>query len=315
MISVSHLRKSYGGVPVLKDVNAEIMKGEVISIIGPSGTGKSTFLRCLNRLETPDGGTILVDGIDVTDPKTDITSVRRKMGMVFQNFNLFGNHTVLGNILVAQRDLLKRSEGESRKKAMELLDRVGLASKAQALPDELSGGQKQRVAIARALAMDPEILLFDEPTSALDPTMVGEVLEVIRGLAKSGMTMLIVTHEMGFARDVSTRVFYMDQGEVHESGAPAEIFNHPKSERTRNFVGQVCLKQARDVIRILREGILEDGKVDEMEAEMLYRIIEPFAQMGDKRITRIIEDLKTMLSDGKITESESKRIAFILGRL
>jgi len=234
---------------------------------------------------------------------------------VFQNFNLFGNHTVLGNVLVAQRDLLKRSEGESRKKAMELLDRVGLASKARAMPDELSGGQKQRVAIARALAMDPQILLFDEPTSALDPTMVGEVLEVIRGLAKSGMTMLIVTHEMSFARDVSTRVFYMDQGEVHENGAPADLFNHPKRERTRNFVGQVCLKQARDVIRILREGILEDGKVDEMEAEMLFRIIEPFAQMGDEKIIRIIENLKAMLSDGKITEAESKRIAFILNRL
>jgi len=312
MISISHLRKSYGGVPVLKDVNADILKGEVISIIGPSGTGKSTFLRCLNRLETPDGGTILIDGVDVTDPKTDITSVRRKMGMVFQNFNLFGNHTVLGNILVAQRDLLKRSEGESRKKAMELLDRVGLAAKAEALPDELSGGQKQRIAIARALAMDPQILLFDEPTSALDPTMVGEVLEVIRGLAKSGMTMLIVTHEMGFARDVSTRVFYMDQGGVYEEGPSREIFTCPKRPRTVEFIGQVCLKQAQTVVRLLREGILEDGRVDEMEAEMLRRIVEPFAQMGDVRSIRIFELLRRMLADGKITEAESDRIRHVL---
>jgi len=311
MISVRHLQKSYNGVPVLRDVNAEINKGEVISIIGPSGTGKSTFLRCLNRLETPDAGSIVVDDVDVTDRKADIPSVRRKMGMVFQSFNLFGNLTILGNVMAAPCDLAKMPEPAARRRALELLDRVGLADKAQALPDELSGGQKQRVAIARALAMDPQILLFDEPTSALDPTMVGEVLEVMRGLAKSGMTMLIVTHEMGFARDVSTRVFYMDQGVVYESGAPAEVFARPKKPRTAEFVGQVCLKQARDVVRLLREGVLADGRVDEMEAEMLLRIAEPFARMGE-RPARFVDVLRRMLADGKITEVESARICKIL---
>jgi len=315
MISVRHLKKSYGGVAVLKDVTAEIGKGEVISIIGPSGTGKSTFLRCLNRLETPDGGSILVDGVDVTDPKCDISAVRRKMGMVFQNFNLFGNQTVLGNVMVAQRDLLDVPEPAARQKALELLDRVGLASKADALPDELSGGQKQRVAIARALAMDPQILLFDEPTSALDPTMVGEVLAVMRNLAKTGMTMLVVTHEMGFARDVSTRVFYMDEGGIYEEGPSLELFNRPKRPKTVEFVGQVCVKQARDVVRLLKEGILEDGHVDEMEAEMLRRIAEPFARMGDARSVRFVELLDRMLADGKITEEESARISRLLSRL
>jgi len=312
MISVTHLRKSYGGVPVLTDVNARVSKGEVISIIGPSGTGKSTFLRCLNRLETPDGGTILVDGMDVTDPKTDITAVRRKMGMVFQNFNLFGNHTVLGNVLAAQLDILKRPKEEARKRAMELLDRVGLADKAQSLPDELSGGQKQRVAIARALAMDPQILLFDEPTSALDPTMVGEVLEVIRGLAKSGMTMLIVTHEMGFARDVSSRVFLMADGGIYEEGPSHEIFTCPKRPKTVEFIGQVNLKQTLTVVRLLKEGILADGRVDEMEAEMLRRIVEPFAKMGDARSVRLFVLLERMLADGRITETESARIVQFL---
>ena len=315
MISISHLRKSFNGVPVLKDVNAEIGKGEVISIIGPSGTGKSTFLRCLNRLETPDGGRILVDGKDVTDPKTDIAAVRRKMGMVFQNFNLFGNLTVIGNIMAAQCDLLKKTPAEAKAKAMELLDRVGLAEKADALPDELSGGQKQRIAIARALAMDPDILLFDEPTSALDPTMVGEVLAVIKDLARTGMTMLIVTHEMGFARDVSTRVFFMDEGVVYEEGTPDAIFNRPMKPKTVEFVGQVCLKQARDVVRTLRESILEDGRVDEVEAELLRRLAEPFARMGDARAIRLVGILEKMLADGVISDEESKRISLILSRL
>ena len=315
MISVSHLRKSFDGVTVLTDVNAEIGKGEVISIIGPSGTGKSTFLRCLNRLETPDGGRIVVNGVDVTDPKTDICAIRRKMGMVFQNFNLFGNLTVIGNIMAAQCDLLKKTPDAARGKALELLARVGLSEKADALPDELSGGQKQRVAIARALAMEPDILLFDEPTSALDPTMVGEVLAVIKDLAKSGMTMLIVTHEMGFARDVSTRVFFMDEGVVYEEGTPDEIFNRPKRPKTIEFVGRVGLKQARDVVRLLREGILEDGRVDAVEAELLRRLAEPFARMGDAHAARFVELLEKMLADGVISESESTRIAQILRRL
>ena len=315
LISVSHLRKSFNGVDVLKDVNAEIEKGEVISIIGPSGTGKSTFLRCLNRLETPDGGSIVVDGVDVTDPKTDLAAVRRKMGMVFQSFNLFGNLTILGNVMAAQCDLLGTPKDEARRKALELLGRVGLANKADALPDELSGGQKQRVAIARALAMDPEILLFDEPTSALDPTMVGEVLAVIKDLAKTGMTMLIVTHEMGFARDVSTRIFYMDEGIVYEDGAPNEVFNRPRGPKTVDFVGQVCLKHARDMVRLLREGILEDGRIDEVEAQMLMRLAEPFERFGESKIGRFVEARRKMLADGVITDEESKRISLILKRL
>ena len=315
MISVSHLRKSFNGVEVLKDVTAEIGKGEVISIIGPSGTGKSTFIRCLNRLETPDGGSIVVNGVDVTAPDADLASVRRRMGMVFQSFILFGNLTILGNVMVAQCDILGTSKADARKKAMELLERVGLANKADALPDELSGGQKQRVAIARGLAMDPEILLFDEPTSALDPTMVGEVLSVIKDLAKTGMTMLIVTHEMGFARDVSTRVFYMDQGVIYEDGTPMQIFNAPQKPKTVDFVGQVCLKHARDMVRLIREGILADDKVDEVEAQMLMRLAEPFERFGDGKIGRFTEALRKMLSDGVITDEESKRIALILGRI
>ena len=315
MISIRHLQKSFNGVAVLRDVNAEIEKGEVISIIGPSGTGKSTFLRCLNRLETPDGGSIVVNGVDVTDPKTDLAAVRRRMGMVFQNFNLFGNLTILGNVMAAQCDILGTSKADAKRKAMELLERVGLANKANALPDELSGGQKQRVAIARGLAMDPEILLFDEPTSALDPTMVGEVLSVIKDLAKTGMTMLIVTHEMGFARDVSTRVFYMDEGVIYEDGTPAQVFNAPRKPRTVDFVGQVCLKHARDMVRLIREGILADDKVDEIEAQMLMRLAEPFERFGNGKVGRFAEALRKMLSDGVITDEESKRIALILGRI
>ena len=313
MISVRHLRKSFDGVEVLKDVNAEIGKGEVISIIGPSGTGKSTFLRCLNRLETPDGGMIVVGGVDVAAPKTDLAAVRRKMGMVFQNFHLFGNLDVLGNVMAAQCDILGAPRDAARRKAMELLARVGLMDKAAALPDELSGGQKQRVAIARALAMDPEILLFDEPTSALDPTMVGEVLSVINDLAKTGMTMLIVTHEMGFARDVSTRLLYMDEGVIYEDGTPDAVFSRPQKPKTAEFVGRVCLKQARDMLRILREGILSDGRVDEIEAQMLLRLVEPFERFGDGKMNRIVAALRQMLSDGVITAEESRQITAFLG--
>ena len=294
-------------------MNAEIERGEVISIIGPSGTGKSTFLRCLNRLETPDGGSIVVDGVDVTAPKADLAVVRRKMGMVFQNFNLFGNLTVLGNVMAAQCDILRTPKSAAKKKALELLDRVGLADKPEALPDELSGGQKQRVAIARALAMDPEILLFDEPTSALDPTMVGEVLAVIKDLAKSGMTMLVVTHEMGFARDVSTRILYMDEGVIYEEGTPEAVFNRPEKPKTVEFVGRVCLREARDMLRLLREGILSDGRVDEIEAQMLLRLTEPFERFGDAKMNRIVAVLRQMLSDGVISEAESQQISDILG--
>ena len=271
MIRVSHLRKSFGDVAVLKDVTCEISRGDVISIVGPSGTGKSTFLRCLNRLEDPDGGSIEINGVEVTAPNADLPAVRRKMGMVFQNFNLFGNLDVIGNVMAAQVDILGTPVSVAREKAMTLLARVGLADKAEALPDELSGGQKQRVAIARALAMDPDILLFDEPTSALDPTMVGEVLSVIKDLAKSGMTMLIVTHEMRFARDVSTRVFYMDEGVIYEEGSPDEIFSAPKREKTREFLSRGSAMEM-EIVRVAKE-ICEDGVITPAEAERFIALL------------------------------------------
>ncbi|MEG2076359.1 MAG: amino acid ABC transporter ATP-binding protein, partial [Victivallaceae bacterium] len=227
--------------PVLRDINAEIKKGEIISIIGPSGTGKSTFLRCLNLLEKPDGGAIEIDGENILAHNADIPHLRMKMGMVFQQFNLFPHLNVLENIMLAPRSLHKLTRAEAKTKALELLELVGLGNKAASLPMELSGGQQQRVAIARALAMNPEIILFDEPTSALDPTMVNEVLSVIRQLAKTGITMLIVTHEMRFAREVSSRVFYMDEGIIYEQGTPEEIFEQPKRPRTRAFINRLGL--------------------------------------------------------------------------
>lgn len=239
MITIRHLCKVYSNVTPLKDVNAEIKKGEVISIIGPSGTGKSTLLRCLNRLETPTSGEIIVDGVNVLDKKIDLSKVRQKMGMVFQSFNLFNHKMVIENIMMGPMDLLHVSKQDAYDEALRLLNMVGLKDKAFNYPDELSGGQKQRVAIARALAMKPEILLFDEPTSALDPTMVSEVLSVISSLAKQGMTMLIVTHEMRFARDVSTRIFYMDQGVIYEEGSPEQMFTNPQKELTRAFIYRI----------------------------------------------------------------------------
>ncbi|MDO4160724.1 MAG: amino acid ABC transporter ATP-binding protein [Prevotellaceae bacterium] len=239
MIQIEHLQKSYGDFHVLRDVNATIERGEVISIIGPSGTGKSTFLRCLNLLEKPTGGSIVIDGENLLSPKTNVAKLRQKMGMVFQSFNLFNHLTILENLCIGPMKLLKKSRTDAETRGMELLKMVGLADKANAMPSQLSGGQKQRVAIARCLSMDPEIILFDEPTSALDPTMVSEVLGVIRMLAKQGMTMAIVTHEMSFARNVSSRIFYMDQGVVYEEGTPEQIFEHPKNERTRTFINRV----------------------------------------------------------------------------
>lgn len=236
LIRVSHLQKAYPNVTPLKDVCAEIYRGEVISIIGPSGTGKSTFLRCLNRMEAPTSGHIFVDGEDTTAKNFDLCTLRRKMGMVFQSFNLFSHLMVIENIMLGPVDLLKTDRRQAFDEGLALLRMVGLVDKAYAYPDELSGGQKQRVAIARTLAMKPEIVLFDEPTSALDPTMVGEVLSVIRSLAREGLTMLIVTHEMKFARDVSTRIFYMDEGGIYEDGPPQQIFNNPSGEKTRAFI-------------------------------------------------------------------------------
>ncbi len=244
MITVKHLRKRFDHTEVLRDVNAEIEKGEVISVIGPSGTGKSTFLRCLNLLERPDGGEILVDGRNILERHAPADRLRRKMGMVFQQFNLFPHLTVIENIMLAPRSLLKLSKQEAWERTALLLGKVGLTGKAEALPDELSGGQQQRVAIARTLAMEPEIVLFDEPTSALDPTMVSEVLAVIRNLAGTGMTMMIVTHEMRFARDVSGRIFYMDEGVIYETGTAKEIFEQPKREKTRTFIHRINLFHA-----------------------------------------------------------------------
>ena len=238
MITVEGLCKNFQGVQVLHNLDAKINKGEIVSIIGPSGAGKSTFLRCLNLLETPDSGKIYVEGVDVET--MDVRELRMKMGMVFQQFNLFPHLSALENIMLAPTTLLKESKADAEQRALKLLEDVGLAGKAWAFPWELSGGQQQRVAIARAMAMRPDIILFDEPTSALDPTMVNEVLGVIRSLVdETGMTMLIVTHEMRFAREVSDRVFYMDQGVVYEDGTPEEIFDHPKRQRTRAFIRRV----------------------------------------------------------------------------
>lgn len=239
MISVRHLSKKFGDIVVLRDINVEIKQGEVISIIGPSGTGKSTFLRCLNLLERPSGGSIIIDGNDILAKNADVPKLRQKMGMVFQSFNLYAHLSVLDNLTLGPIKLLNKRKPEAEAKAVELLKLVGLLDKRDSFPDELSGGQKQRVAIARCLAMEPEIILFDEPTSALDPTMVSEVLAVIRRLAKEGMTMAIVTHEMDFARDVSNRVLYMDEGLIYEEGTPDQIFDNPRKEKTRAFINRI----------------------------------------------------------------------------
>ena len=236
MIELIHLEKKYENAVPLADMNAVIRDGDIISVIGPSGTGKSTLLRCINMLERPTGGKIILDGEEITAPGYDVTRARRKMGMVFQSFNLFGHLTVIENLMMARMDILKKPKQEAYARGMDLLNRVGLAGKELQYPDQLSGGQKQRVAIARTLTMDPDVILLDEPTSALDPTMVGEVQAVIRDLAGMGKTMMIVTHEMNFARAICNRVFFMDQGGICEDGTPEQIFDHPRNERTRRFI-------------------------------------------------------------------------------
>ena len=238
-IVVHDLKKSFHHLEVLKGINLTVNEGEVVCVIGPSGGGKSTFLRCLNRLEEPTGGQIFVDGYEITDPKINLNKVRQNIGMVFQSFNLFAHLSVKKNIMLAPVDLKLMSKDEAEKKAMELLDRVGLSDKAGAFPHQLSGGQQQRVAIARALAMNPDIMLFDEPTSALDPEMVGEVLQVMKQLAAEGMTMVVVTHEIGFAREVASRVIFMEGGYIVEEGTPDEVINHPKQPRTIDFLSKV----------------------------------------------------------------------------
>ena len=239
IIKVEDLHKSFGKIKVLKGISTEIKKGEVVVVIGASGSGKSTFLRCLNRLEEPTSGAIYFNGQDITDKKSNINHHRQKMGMVFQQFNLFPHMTVLKNMTKAPTTLLGMSKVDAEKKAMELLGRVGLADRADAYPSQLSGGQKQRVAIVRALAMNPDVMLFDEPTSALDPEMVGEVLEVMKELAKEGMTMVVVTHEMGFAKEVAAKVIFMEEGKIAETGSPEEIFQNPKHPRLKEFLGKV----------------------------------------------------------------------------
>lgn len=239
MIHVEGLCKSFGDNNVLNGVDIDIHKGEVLVIIGPSGCGKSTFLRCLNMLEKPTSGKIYLDGVDMTDPKVNINKQRQKMMMVFQHFNLFPHKTIMQNLTIAPIKLKKMSKDEAEKKAMAILERVGLADKAYSYPSQLSGGQKQRVAISRALAMDPEIILFDEPTSALDPEMVGEVLDVMKELASSGITMLCVTHEMGFAREVASKIIFFDKGVIAESGTPDEVFSNPKNPRLKDFLSKI----------------------------------------------------------------------------
>lgn len=239
LIKVDNLQKSFGSLNVLNGINTEIKKGEVVAIIGPSGCGKSTFLRSLNLLEVPTGGTITFEGVDITDKKVNVDKMRQKIGMVFQQFNLFPHMTIKKNIMLAPVKLKIMSEEEASRRADELLARVGLPDKANEYPDMLSGGQKQRIAIARALAMNPDVMLFDEPTSALDPEMVGEVLELMKELARSGMTMVVVTHEMGFAREVATRVLFIDEGKIQEENSPKEFFANPKNQRLRDFLSKV----------------------------------------------------------------------------
>ncbi|MER2226592.1 MAG: amino acid ABC transporter ATP-binding protein [Carnobacterium sp.] len=240
-VKVEHLKKNFGSLEVLKDLNVEVQEGEVVCIIGPSGSGKSTFLRCMNALEEITGGKVIIDDFDLTDPKQDINKVRENVGMVFQQFNLFPHLTVLENITLAPKELKKGSTEDIKKRALELLETVGLSEKANDYPKSLSGGQKQRVAIARALAMNPDLMLFDEPTSALDPEMVGDVLEVMQKLAEQGMTMLVVTHEMGFAKEVADRVIFMDGGYIVEEGTPEDVFGNPQHERTKDFLEKVLI--------------------------------------------------------------------------
>ena len=284
MIELKHLRKEYETVTPLEDVNVTINDGDIISVIGPSGTGKSTLLRCINLLEKPTSGQIIVNGTDITAKGCNIREVRKKMGMVFQSFNLFGHRTVLENVMRAPVDLLGVSRQEAYKRAMELLRMVGMERRAMEYPEALSGGQKQRVAIARTLAMDPDIILFDEPTSALDPTMVDEVQSVIRLLAGTGKTMMIVTHELRFAREISSRVFYMDDGGVYEDGTPEQIFDSPRKERTRRFINKLKLTEIvitpedRSAIRCINE-LSEFFRKNSVPEKMRFRIEAVFEEL------------------------------------
>ena len=303
LLKIDGLKKSFGKLEVLKGLTTTISKGEVVVMIGPSGGGKSTFLRCMNLLEQPTEGTIVFDGIDIVsaDEKTK-NRVRSEMGMVFQHFNLFPHLSILDNITLAPRLVRGVDRATAEKKAMELLGRVGLAEKAAAYPQQLSGGQKQRVAIVRSLAMEPKVMLFDEPTSALDPEMVGEVLDVMKDLAKNGMTMVVVTHEMRFARDVASRVLFLEGGRIAAEGTPEEVFGNPKCDRLKEFLGKV---EIADV----REGILADGKVDLDEARNLQAVLTRLSASATAPLRLVLEGA---LADGKITDEESSAIKKLL---
>lgn len=295
MIKIEHLRKEYPNAVPLKDVNVEISDGDVIAVIGPSGTGKSTLLRSINMLEKPTSGHIRVNDVEVTDPKCDLGKVRQKMGMVFQSFNLFGHLTVIENIMLAPMELLKKSKQEAYKNGMDLLRMVGLAEKALNFPDELSGGQKQRIAIARTLAMDPDIILLDEPTSALDPTMVGEVQAVIRDLAKTGKTMMIVTHEMNFARAISNRVFFMDEGGIYEDGTPEQIFENPQRENTRRFIRKLKVLEldidSRDYdFRKAISTIDQYCHKNQIPPKMAYHIQQVYEELVQQMLLPMLEE-------------------------
>ena len=295
MIKIEHLRKEYPNAVPLKDVNVEINDGDVIAVIGPSGTGKSTLLRSINMLDKPTKGRILVNDVDVTDPKCDLCKVRQKMGMVFQSFNLFGHLTVIENIMLAPMELLKKSKKDAYEDAMRLLRTVGLAEKALNFPDSLSGGQKQRIAIARTLAMDPDIILLDEPTSALDPTMVGEVQAVVRELAKTGKTMMIVTHEMNFARSISNRVFYMDEGGIYEDGTPEQIFDDPQRENTRRFIRKLKVLELH-IVSSDYDFLGAAGEIDQyciknqIPARMAYHIHLVYEELVQQMLIPALKD-------------------------
>ena len=305
LLEINGLKKSFGNLEVLKGLTTAIRKGEVVVMIGPSGGGKSTFLRCMNLLEQPTEGSIVFDGIDIVaaDERTK-NRVRSEMGMVFQHFNLFPHLTILDNITLAPRLVRGQDRATAEKKAMELLERVGLSEKAKAYPQQLSGGQKQRVAIVRSLAMEPKVMLFDEPTSALDPEMVGEVLDVMKDLAKNGMTMVVVTHEMRFARDVASRVLFLEGGRIAEEGTPQEVFGNPKCDRLKEFLGKV-------EVAGMRKDILADDKVDLDEAKRLLATLNRFK--GDAGATSALRlALEGAIADGRITAEESVALKNLL---
>jgi len=305
LLAIRGLKKSFGGLQVLKGVTTEIRKGEVVVMIGPSGGGKSTFLRCMNLLERPDEGSVVFDGVDLVSADEAIRNrVRSEMGMVFQHFNLFPHLSVLDNVTLAPRLVRRLSRAAAERQAMELLDRVGLADKAKAYPQQLSGGQKQRAAIVRSLAMTPKLMLFDEPTSALDPETVGEVLGVMRNLAKSGMTMVVVTHEMRFAREVANRVLFLADGRIVEEGAPQDIFENPQSERLKDFLGRV------EIVG-MREEVLKDNRVDTEEARQMLAVLNRLrSDAGSMSALRLV--FEGALADGRISEDESEAIKGLL---